>query len=172
MDVLHHSLVQVQQQQHLRLLSDDSIVNELKESIGSDKSEKELKVIVSLMKERATFISDILSEGNYMIDTPETWDEKLIQKKWKPTTNELMKEWTEIIRSINPFSSDEIELRFKSFLESKSVGLGAALLPFRIMITGVGAGPSMFEICSFLGKEEVLQRMERAMNHISNSLEA
>jgi hypothetical protein len=41
------------------------------------------------------------------------------------------------------------------------------LLPFRILVTGVGAGPGMFDIAAFLGKQEVLSRMESGLNHIT-----
>jgi glutamyl-tRNA synthetase len=43
------------------------------------------------------------------------------------------------------------------------LGIGAVLPLFRLLLTGVGMGPSMFEITAFLGKEESLTRMENGI---------
>jgi len=39
-------------------------------------------------------------------------------------------------------------------------------LPYRLCVTGVGAGPGMFDISAFLGKEEVLTRLELGLTAI------
>ena len=45
----------------------------------------------------------------------------------------------------------------------KELGFGAVLPNFRLAITGLGMGPSMFHICSILGKEEVIKRLRLAI---------
>ena len=37
---------------------------------------------------------------------------------------------------------------------------------FRLAVTGVGMGPSMFQICELLGKEEVMSRIQLAIAKI------
>ncbi len=123
-----------------------------------------LAAVSGLMKERATFITDILSEGMYFFEAPTTFDEKTLSKKWKEETPKLMAEWRDILTQMDNFKAENIEVEFKSFLETKGVGIGAALPNFRLMITGLGMGPSMFEVTSLLGKEESLNRMETALN--------
>jgi hypothetical protein len=39
-------------------------------------------------------------------------------------------------------------------------------LPYRLVLTGVGAGPGMFDISAFLGKDEVLARIEVGLNKV------
>ena len=77
----------------------------------------------------------------------------------------------DILKEIESFTSANIEADFKAFLEKNQLGFGAVLLPFRILVTGVGAGPGMFDISEFLGKEEVLERIEKGLvqiEHIKN----
>ena len=66
--------------------------------------------------------------------------------------------------AVHPMLEREREIfsksTFKAFLAKKEVGIGSVLLPFRLSVTGVGAGPGMFDIAAFLGKEEVVQRIE------------
>jgi len=100
------------------------------------------------------------------VEKPLRFDEETIAKKWKPETTSIMQEWKEVISKLSQFDAHTIETAFKSFLAEKELGIGPVLLPFRLTITGVGAGPGMFEIASFLGKEEVLDRMEEGLKRI------
>ena len=112
------------------------------------------------MKERATFAEDILTDGAYFLANPSAFDTETIRKKWKAETTGYMNEWLDRLSGISEFNSANIEAAFKGYLEEKGLGIGAVLLPYRLSVTGVGAGPGMFEISAFLGKEEVLHRMK------------
>ena len=69
--------------------------------------------------------------------------------------------------SISEFSSKNIEIEFKSYLEEKELGMGKLLPIFRISLTGLGMGPSLFDIATLLGKEETIKRMETALEKIN-----
>ena len=55
---------------------------------------------------------------------------------------------------------------FEKYLTEKSLKMGELLPAFRLSITGVGAGPSMFEITALLGKEETIARINKALQKI------
>jgi glutamyl-tRNA synthetase len=155
------------QQQYLRATPDEQLADLLSEKIKSTLSNKQLKTICSLMKERATFIQDIAEEGKYLFERPSQYDETTVSKKWKDGTAELMTEWLNILATVTPFDHDHIENHFKKFLEEKNCGIGNVLPNFRLLITGTGMGPSMFEIAAFLGKEECISRMKIGLEIIS-----
>ena len=71
-----------------------------------------------------------------------------------------MSDLSGVLANIEDFSADTIESEFKAFLESRELGFGQVLLPFRIALTGAGGGPSMFEFAEFLGKDKTLERLE------------
>jgi len=154
------------QQQYIRSSSADSLADILKDSFPVNLNQQKRITICELMKERATFAADIIKDGAYLIEKPKGYDQKVVSKKWKAQTPALVQEWQEIIEGIDEFSASNIESKFKSFLEEKSLGFGAVLLPFRLLVTGVGAGPGMFDIAAFLGKEEVLNRMSTGLIEI------
>ena len=78
-----------------------------------------------------------------------------------------MVEWKSKLNKLENFTAEHIESTFKSFLEEKELGIGAVLPNFRLLITGNGTGPSMFEIAEFLGKEECLTRMEIGLEKVT-----
>ncbi|MGB1452981.1 MAG: glutamate--tRNA ligase [Crocinitomicaceae bacterium] len=155
------------QQQYLRSTSDSHLAEIISESTEINISKEKLEPICALMKERATFPKDILEDGSYLLSAPNSYDEKMISKKWKSNTHEIMSDWKMILDQLESFDADTIESSFKQFLSSNELGFGAVLLPFRILVTGVGAGPGMFDIAAYLGKDEVLSRMNKGLNYIA-----
>ena len=160
------------QQQYLRNESNEVLASLLESEIPNSIEKEKLLAIVSLMKERATFVVDVLSEGAYLLAAPSDFDAKLIAKKWKENTTEIMLNWRDEVSKISDFSANNIELSFKSYVEKNQLKIGQVLLPFRILVTGVSMGPGMFEISSFLGQNEVLSRMDNGLNFIKKMLHA
>ena len=154
------------QAQYLRSKSNEELAELLSQKLDKKYDKDILTKVCELMKERATFIEDIYIEGKYLLDKPETYDENTVAKKWKDDSSVLMNEWKIILLAINEFTAENIEIRFKDFLAEKGLGLGAVLPLFRLLLTGQGMGPSMFEIASFIGKEESKNRIEEGINKL------
>ena len=154
------------QQTYLRATSDEKLAELLSKELTEKVDISKLKVICHLMKERATFIKDIPVEGAYLFSRPEVYDQQTIEKKWKDETTIVMTEWLEKLSSISSYEAATIESTFKSFLEEKQIGIGAVLPNFRLLLTGTGAGPSMFDISAFLGKEECIERMKIGLDKV------
>jgi glutamyl-tRNA synthetase len=120
-----------------------------------------------LMKERATFIRDIVSEGRYLFQAPEKYDESTIAKKWKQETAGQIRSILEVLGASAAFDSADLESRVKTWLEDNKVGFGAVMPVFRVLLTGEAAGPGIFDICSLLGRDEVFIRMERGLQSMA-----
>lgn len=160
------------QQQHLRMRDDKILAKELKSVVNTDLSIDALTTVGGLMKERATFIQDIQTEGDFLFAAPTSYDEKTVRKKWKEEAPELMSEWMTVLEGLSSFDAATIETEFKSMLEAKELGIGRVLPLFRLLLTGKGMGPSMFEIAEFLGKEETVSRMKSGIDAIAQVQQA
>ena len=156
-------------QQYLRKLSSKTLSSKLKPFLKNEGlmvDDLFLEGVCELMKERATFVEDILKDGRYFFEAPCLYDEKTIRKKWKEDTPKIISELSVLLKDIKHFSSDNISLCFKSFLEEKELSFSALMPNFRVSVTGVGAGPSMNEVAALLGKKEVLKRIQVALKKI------
>ncbi len=109
----------------------------------------------------------MMTEGAYLFNAPTSYDESTVSKKWKEDSAELMKKWNFDLSNIENFVASEIEAAFKLFLTEHNLGVGAVLPLFRLLVTGAGMGPSMFEIAEFLGKEECVKRMIAGIDKLS-----
>ena len=154
-------------QQHLRLKSNSELAILMKQNCSYDVSEVYLEKVAELMKERATFQSELISE-KYFFDSVEDYDEKTFRKKWKSDSLSLVNEFFGLLNNIENFSATSIESSFKKFIEEKEIGMGVILPNLRLILTGKGMGPSLFEIAALLGKEEVMKRFNEKSTFFQN----
>ena len=156
-------------QQYLRAKNKEDLANELQIILKENNIKMDDKFVASVcnqLKERATFVKDMWLEGAYYFSAPTTYDEKTIRKKWKEDTPRFLSELKIRLEKISDFSSINIEIEFKKYLEDNDLGMGRLLPAFRLALTGLGMGPSLFDIASLLGKTETIMRMEVALNTI------
>ena len=156
-------------QQYLRAKSKEELSTELQLILKEHGLEAEgnfVQEVCDQLKERSTFVKDMWEEGKYYFISPTSYDEKTISKKWKEDTPKYIMELKNKIEGISDFTSENIENEFKSYLEKNELGMGKLLPAFRVCLTGVGIGPSLFDIASLLGKKETINRIETALNTI------
>ena len=156
-------------QQYLRAMDNSLLAEDLQNilKINNIKAEKDYIIrVCNELKERATFVSDMWQEGRYFFESPKSYDEKTIQKKWKEETPGLLLALTEKLKRIDNFNSEKIENEFKEFLSQNNLGMGQLLPTFRLALTGIGMGPSLFNIAEIIGKNETIKRLVFAIKNI------
>jgi glutamyl-tRNA synthetase len=156
-------------QQYLREKDGATLAVLLTESVNESKAidPSYLAEVCELMKERATFIKDIWESSQFFYQPPSDYDEKTKRKKWKDNTPEVLNSIIGLFFSMSDFSAEHVENQFKSHLEKNQWGLGMVLPAFRLSVTGLGTGPSMFAISELLGKDEIIRRIKSAIDTLS-----
>jgi len=120
-----------------------------------------LTQIISLIKERATFVSDFWELSRFFFSAPETYEPKSVKKAWKDGSANIMHVLATILDDIPDFTSETIEKTVKAWIQEKELGFGKVLMPFRLSLVGNMSGPHVFDIAALLGKEETLSRLKR-----------
>ena len=128
-------------------------------------SEK-LVTIVSLVKERANFVNEIWSQSSFFFQAPTEYDSKTVQKRWKDETPVQLTELIDILNSIEEFTPENTEAIVKEWIADKEYYMGGIMNAFRLSIVGEPKGPHMFDIIAVLGKQETIERIKNAINHI------
>lgn len=127
---------------------------------------EQLSEAIALVKERATFVSDLWDQLDFFFKRPQEYDAKAVKKRWKANSYDLMLELKEVLSNINNFSSENIETIVKKWLEEKEYGMGAVMNAFRLLVVGALKGPHMFDIISLIGQEETLERIDQGLYEI------
>jgi len=153
-------------QQYLRAQSNETLAELMlpfAQNKGYDVSTAFLAKIAQPLKERATFVEQMIDEGIFFFEAPSSYDAQTLKKKWKANTPQYLTELRGLLADLSNFEENQIEEAFKSILAKHEIGFGQLGPGFRLAVTGLGMGPSLFQICAILGQAETLKRIDKAL---------
>ena len=125
--------------------------------------------VLEQMHERITLLPDLFKEAEFFFKTPEEYNPKVVKKRWKADTPKHLEAMAEALSKISEdnFNSENTEKTVKQYIESNELGFGAILNPVRLVLTGTGGGPHLFDIMEMIGKKETLLRIEKGTEKLS-----
>jgi len=122
------------------------------------------KTVTELIKERATFVSDLWNLGSYFFIAPTSYDEKASKKGWKEDTGALMKKVVSVIEGVTTFNTPTLQTVVKEWITENELGFGKVMQPLRLSLVGAMQGPDVFAIAATIGKEETITRIKKAID--------
>ena len=159
-------------QQYLRMRPDAEVGAQLQARLmasGIEASLERATAAAALLKERATFVDDML-EGAYLFTTGSpltnnaTAAEEL-KKRWKPETAPAIEAYIAALTSLATVTTPEMEQAFNTVLLEKGLKVGQVMPIYRLFVAGRMQGPGMFDVSALLGKEEVIARLRAGLEH-------
>lgn len=130
---------------------------------GIDVPMERVVKVVEMMKDRVSFVKELWPLCSFFFISPTEYDEKTVKKRWKEYSAQQMSELAEVLNGIDDFTVEGQEPVVMKWVEDKQYKLGDVMNAFRLALVGIGKGPGMFDISAFLGKEETLKRLNRAI---------
>ena len=119
--------------------------------------------VVAMMKDRVNFVSELWPLCSFFFIAPDSYDEKTVKKRWKEDSAQVMSALADVLEGLDDFSLEHQEAVVTQWIEENGLGMGNVMNAWRLTLVGEGKGPHMFDISSFLGKDETLRRMRRAI---------
>ena len=116
--------------------------------------------VAGIMKERATFIGDLWDLTSFFFVAPTEYDEKQTRKYWKGDNPAILARLREVLATIDDFSLENTERIVHAWIEENGYPMGQVMNTLRLALVGAGKGPGMYDVTSFLGKEETLRRID------------
>ena len=110
---------------------------------------------------KINFIKDLWPLCDFFFIEPTySMDDKFTRKNWKEGAKADMQELYTLLEGLTDFS---IESQ-KNVVDKWATETGKKPWnPWRVCLVGTGKGPDMYELAAFLGKEETLKRMQKAI---------
>jgi glutamyl-tRNA synthetase len=125
-----------------------------------------LEILIGLVKERVSFVKDIWEQTDFFFKAPEEYDQAAIKKRWQKDTPAMLEELIAVLQGVGDFTTQATESAVKTWIEDKGYNMGAVMNAFRLVIVGTLRGPQMFDIISWIGKEETIKRIEKGLSVI------
>lgn len=158
--------------EHLKKKPNEEILIMLKEELKNSKyaekifPDEYLLNVIDSMKERVNFVKEIIEKSFYYLESPTEFDEKVIQKSWKEYTPQQLTELRSAFEILENPNKEDFENALRSTAEKLNVGAGKLIHPLRLAVSGTGQGPGLFDLLYTLGKEEVIKRINTALETI------
>jgi len=156
-------------QQYIKNKSEEILVGFLmteldKQNITCDHAKA--VIIVNMLRERVTFPTDFWKQGQYFFKAPTTYDEKVVSKKWTSDAVIVLTDYAKSLENVTELSAEKAKSTLADVLEQHGVGMGKVMPAVRLSITGAGGGPDLMDIITVLGKEEVITRINHAIDQL------
>jgi glutamyl-tRNA synthetase len=155
--------------QHLQRIQDSELRFAFQRHLevhGVSCDREELQILIPLIKPRIDFIHEIWDHSWFFFKPPSRYDEGVIKKRWKEDTPEKMKLLIETLERCEPFTVESVETSVKELIEENGWGTGAIMNAWRLLLVGAASGPGLFDLAAFLGKEEVIRRINQGIELI------
>lgn len=122
---------------------------------------------VGMVKGRANLVGDLWEQGDFFFKAPETYAEKDVRKRWSEDTPRIMEELIGVLDGIEDMTSANAEKIVLGWIEENGYHLGNVMNAFRLAVVGACRGPHMFDITELMPKQEVTDRIRRAIATIN-----
>jgi len=120
--------------------------------------------IIELYKTRFKTLNEFVSLTECFFKDSYTIDEKASKKYLgSAEAKELVKKFSEKLKALKDFNASQMEKMCRSFSEELGIGAAKLIHPTRVAISGITKGAGLFEMMETLGKEKVIQRLEKVV---------
>jgi glutamyl-tRNA synthetase len=121
--------------------------------------------VAKLMKERVTFVSELVSEVPYLFEEPTVYDEEVATKKWDDLAKKAMPLVADALgkMSSEDFESAAIHDAIFAALEAAEIKPGKVMQALRLAVTGDGKGPDLMLVMEILGQASTVKRINQAL---------
>ena len=119
-----------------------------------------IEMVIALIKERATFVSDFWELSHFFFIAPTSYDEKATKKSIKEGTTDILTTVKTLIDSVDDFTAERVQSTVKEWISSNEISFGKVMMPLRLALVGALQGPDVFDIIYMIGKTETLKRID------------
>ena len=127
-----------------------------------------LESVIEIQADRVTTLKELASISTYFYAEFEEFDEKAAKKHLRLVAKEPLEAVKEALLAVNEWSPENIQAAINATAEKLEVGMGKIGMPLRVAATGSGNSPSLDVTLNLMKKEQVAQRIDKALIYIAN----
>ncbi|MBO3699431.1 glutamate--tRNA ligase [Roseivirga sp. E12] len=154
-------------EQYLKSKSSKVLAEEFISLLDQPVDEKKAISIVESLKERVTFVKDMIEAGRFFFEAPQTYDEKTVRKKWNQLAVDKLNGFSDRLKDKDQIEKEEARELLMSYLAEDETPLGRVMPALRLALTGQAGGPDLMAIIEILGPTEVTNRIKKATDTIA-----
>ena len=125
--------------------------------------------LVGQLQERARTLADFPRLGRFYFVPPASYNEEGVAKHFAaPDVPARLADLATGWETLDSFEKEKVEGVMRELAKQRGEKLAPWIHPARLALTGDVAGPGLFELASWLGREECVARLRTAANRIAS----
>ena len=123
-----------------------------------------LQAVLGLLKEKIKLFKDLPARSKYFFTDDFPIDPAAVEKSCSaPETADRLAKLREKFSTVDPWQAAKLEEALKALATELGIKGGMLIHPCRVAVSGQSVGPSLYHMLEVLGRERVLQRLQRTM---------
>jgi len=140
--------------------------NLVTEETAKEKREWLLKYI-SLFKPRAKTLKEFADQGKYFFTFDYQYEEKAASKHFaSPEAADRLSAYADRLAALDTYEKQQIEQALRGLADEMWIKPAALIHPVRLATSGTSTGPPLFDMLELLGRDEVVKRIKKAIEHV------
>ena len=127
-----------------------------------------LEKAAELLRDRVQFEHEMPTVGSYLFKAPNSYEEAVVAKKWKPGLLPFFNELNLQFSDCKPFLKEPIDATIKACAASHGIKTGEIMQMLRVLVSGQGGGVDLIGMLELLGSEEVCLRISNGLIAMPN----
>jgi glutamyl/glutaminyl-tRNA synthetase len=123
-----------------------------------------LKAALDTCKGKFKLFGELPAYAGFYFREDVQYDPEATKKDFTAENKPRLMKLREALGALEPFEADAIGNMLKAVAQELGIKTGVLVHPTRLACSGSAAGPSLYHLMAILGKERVLQRLDRAIS--------
>ena len=140
--------------------------------IHADSQEPELGRVFAAQKERSRTLVQFAEGSEYFYREPADYNEVAAKKFLTSESREYLADLRNALENLDDWTKSGIHGVLQDVVERRAIKFGAIAQPLRVALTGGTVSPGIDVVVELLGREQVLNRIDRAVQWIDDQPDA
>ncbi len=131
-----------------------------------------LEEIVEVQRDRASTLEEMAEKSAFIFTAPEQYVAKAAKQHFKPGVSAVLETLDRDLGNLDEWSVDATQAVVEATAERLDLKMGKVAQPLRVAVTGDAASPGIGQTLYLLGREETLERVQRALDYVNKQATA